>query len=78
MVLLRRPMSKKILLVDDEVELCDLMAFQLRDEGYEVTQAYGMNEATELFTQADPDVVLSDMQMPGGSGLDLVIHLKEN
>lgn len=69
--------NKKILVVDDEIELCDLIAFQLEDEGYKVRQAYSFHEAVETYSDFKPDIVLSDMQMPGGTGLDLFNQLKE-
>ena len=69
-------MKLKILVVDDEIELCDLLAFQLEDEGYDVSKAYSYTEALEKFEQKRPDVILSDMKMPGGSGIDLFKELR--
>ena len=71
-------MKKKVLIVDDEIELCDLLAFQLEDEGYSVEQAYSYHEAVDKFAKVLPDIVLSDMRMPGGSGVDLFKYLKSN
>lgn len=70
-------MSQKVLVVDDEIELCDLIAFQLSDEGYDVKQAYSLNEAMDVYSSFFPNVILSDMQMPGGTGIDLFKKLKE-
>ena len=71
-------MKQKILVVDDEMELCDLIAFQLSDEGYEVNQAYSFHEAVEKYSDFHPDIILSDMQMPGGTGLELFKQLKSS
>ncbi len=70
-------MSKKILLVDDEVDLCDLLADRLQDEGYIVKQSHSLSEARDAFDEYLPDVVLSDMSMPGGTGIELFEELKK-
>ena len=69
-------MKKRILVVDDEMELCDLLAFQLRDEGYEVETAYSVHDALKKYQETDPKIILSDMQMPSGTGLDLLKEIK--
>ena len=71
-------MSQKVLVVDDEVELCDLVAFQLEDEGFEVLRAYGVSEAFSKCQDEKPGIILSDMQMPDGSGLDLLQKIKDS
>jgi CheY-like chemotaxis protein len=67
----------KILVVDDEIELCDLIAYQLSEEGFEVYQAYSMEEALVKFKDNLPSLVLSDMQMPAGTGIELFEKLKQ-
>ena len=71
-------MAKKILVVDDEVELSEILAFQLEDEGYDVTLARSAADGLSAFHEFLPDIVLSDMQMPGGTGLDLLQMIKDS
>ena len=66
-----------ILIVDDEPDLCDLIAETLRDEGYEVTCAKDGAEAMAAAAQATFDVVLADMRLPKIDGLTLFRRLRE-
>lgn len=69
-----------VLVVDDEVSICDIVGAYLRREGYEVFQAGSGEEAMEIVEQKDIDLVLSDIKMPGMSGVDLLkwIRQREN
>ncbi len=64
--------KKKILLIDDEKDLVDVTKRILELHGYEVMAAYGGNEGAQLATTFNPDVIVSDVRMPEGSGMDLV------
>ena len=61
----------RILLVDDSQTACDLLAARLVERGYEVTQATNGVKAAELAQAAPPDYVLTDLWMPGISGVQL-------
>ena len=64
--------KKTILTVDDRATSLKVVAAILRDEGYEVLQAAGGNDALKIFRdREDIDVVLSDLKMPGMDGLAL-------
>lgn len=65
----------KILVVDDEQNLCEILAYNLRNDGYEVTEANSAEEALEL-TLAAFDLMLLDVMMGGMSGFDLAHRLK--
>lgn len=65
----------KILVVDDEQNLCEILAYNLRNDGYEVTEANSAEEALELPLAAF-DLMLLDVMMGGMSGFDLAHHLK--
>jgi len=67
----------KILLVDDEVGIVESVGILLRGEGYEVVTALGGKEGMEAIESERPDLVLSDIRMPGASGLDLLSHARE-
>ena len=66
-----------ILIVDDETAILDTLRILLRGEGFEVTTAGTVREALELLPRAEPDVVVSDIRMPGLSGLDLLSAIRD-
>jgi two-component system, NtrC family, response regulator HydG len=68
--------SLKILLVDDDVELLELLKIRLETWGYEVSVAYDGKEAETKTDAVDPDIVISDVLMPGLSGMELLRCLK--
>lgn len=65
-----------VLVVDDEEALRRLLARTLTAQGCRVDTASNGAEALEFVRQHDPDVVLTDLQMPGMTGLELLGHLK--
>ena len=74
----KRPMSKgSILVVDDEANARTALAELLRDEGYEVATAADGFKALGKFHHHGPDVVLTDLKMPGMNGVDLLARLVE-
>jgi len=62
----------RILVVDDEPNARDALAELLRDEGYEAETASDGRKALELIPTFDPDVILTDLKMPGIDGLELL------
>ena len=60
-----------VLLVDDEPGICDTASFALEREGYAVTTAGGAADALTAFGQSQFDLVLLDIGLPDGSGLDV-------
>jgi CheY-like chemotaxis protein len=56
-------MNKKILMIDDDVDLIHIMKPVLEREGYEVTVAYNSQEGWECFEAGQPDVILMDLAM---------------
>jgi two-component system alkaline phosphatase synthesis response regulator PhoP len=69
---------KKILLCDDEVHILRAAEFKLKRAGYEVRCASDGQEGWEMIQQELPDVVVTDLQMPRMTGLDLARAIKEN
>jgi len=65
-------MNEKILLVDDELDFLDVLSEFLRDEGYEVVTASDGNAALECLANGDFSLLLSDINMPGMKGFELV------
>jgi len=64
-----------ILIVDDQKELCDILAEDLEYRGYSTLIAYSGNSAFEVYKSNNVDVVLSDIKMPDGDGLELVRYI---
>ncbi|WP_276356493.1 response regulator YycF [Cohnella caldifontis] len=64
-------MPGKILVVDDERPIADILKFNLEKEGYEVVCAFDGNEAVRLAFEADPDLILLDLMLPGKDGMDV-------
>jgi len=67
----------KILVVDDEMSILDTLQILLRGEGFDVTVASSGREALERLPQLSPDLVLTDIRMPGLTGLDLLAAIRE-
>ncbi len=67
----------KILLVDDESGILDTLRILLRGEGYDVVCALGGGEAVEVLSKESPDIVLTDIRMPGTSGLEVMAKAHE-
>lgn len=69
---------KKVLIIDDEEKLRTLLARIVSLEGYEVLQAVDCKTGLQRLAQADIDVVLCDVKLPDGSGVDLVTKIKSH
>ncbi len=67
---------KKILVVDDEIKLRGLLSRIIRGEGFDVIEAGTIGEATRLLASKEVDVVLCDVKLPDGSGVDFVSKIK--
>ena len=66
-----------LLIVDDEASLRDLLAVMFEEEGNLVETAASIAEARVALHKAEPDLVLCDLMLPDGSGLDLLREIKE-
>ncbi len=69
--------GKKILIVDDEKELCKVISWDFEDAGFEVVQANGGVEAFKILQENDFDMVLSDIKMPKGDGVELITNIND-
>ena len=65
-----------LLVVDDETSLCEYLEIMLSEDGYSVDTAANGEDALEKLKQYAYDLVLSDMRMPGVSGMDLLNQVK--
>ncbi len=62
----------RVLLIDDDRNLREVVGFMLREAGHEVDDAGSAEEGLALFGRAGTDLVLTDMKMPGRSGMDVL------
>ncbi len=67
----------KILVVDDETAILDTLRILFRSEGYDVSTASSGKEALAAIAAARPDIVLTDIKMPGAGGLDVLERARE-
>ncbi|MCX7918951.1 MAG: sigma-54 dependent transcriptional regulator [bacterium] len=66
-----------ILIIDDEIRLCEVLQMALEQKGYEVKIAHNAEQALVVLKQTTVDLVVSDIRMPGMNGLDLLKTIKE-
>jgi len=69
---------KKILVVDDEKPISDIIKFNLEKEGYEVVTAFDGEEALEKVTAEEPDLIVLDIMLPKIDGLEVVREVRKN
>ncbi|GAA0608129.1 response regulator YycF [Virgibacillus siamensis] len=70
-------MTQKILVVDDEQPIADILKFNLEKEGYQVVIANDGDEAIELAGAEDPDLVLLDIMLPGKDGNEVCREIRK-
>lgn len=69
-------MPSKILIVEDEAPIREMLAFVMEQHGYQPVQAADYQQALEKIVEPYPDMVLLDWMIPGGSGIQLARALK--
>ena len=70
-------MTRRILIVDDEASLLEFLSLLFEEEGYQVCTASSMTEARERLEATDHHLILCDILMPDGNGLDLLREIKQ-
>ncbi|WP_199245556.1 response regulator transcription factor [[Phormidium] sp. ETS-05] len=70
-------MTDRILLVEDDPKLAEFIASELRLEGYQVTVAQNGMDGLSMARNQGPDLVILDWMLPGISGLDLCLRLRQ-
>ncbi|MBI5631892.1 MAG: response regulator [Nitrospirae bacterium] len=69
---------KRILVVDDEPDIVELVTYNLKKEGFEVSSAFDGNEALARIKKADFDFLILDLMLPGIQGMELCRILRNN
>ncbi len=70
-------MPTKIVVVDDEKPIAEILEFNLQKEGYEVLIANEGNEALDLILEEVPDLVLLDIMLPGKDGMEICREVRK-
>lgn len=70
-------MSQKILVVDDEKSILDIIAFNLKKENFEIVSAMDGEEGYEKFETESPDLILLDIMMPKMDGIEVCKKIRE-
>jgi len=68
--------AKRILIVDDEANMCSIIQDILSDEGYNVMVAENGSEALQVVRKITPDLIITDINMPCMGGLELLREVK--
>jgi len=68
----------RVLVVDDEVEICQLVTTYLRKLGYDVTYSLSIAEATSKIATSYYDLLFVDLKLSDGSGYDVIKALRES
>jgi two-component system, OmpR family, alkaline phosphatase synthesis response regulator PhoP len=71
-------MVPKILVVDDEKDIVDLVAYNFEKEGYEVLKAYDGEGAIRVARSEKPDMIVLDLMLPGIQGLEVCKEIRRN
>jgi two-component system phosphate regulon response regulator PhoB len=71
-------MSQKILIIEDEPDIRKTLEYNISREGYEVTSASSLSEARQSLELSSFSLLLLDLMLPDGSGLDLFRELKQD
>lgn len=70
-------MASKILIIDDEEKLRSLLARLLKLEGYAISEAGNLKAAKKAIETDEPDVILCDVKLPDGNGVDFITEIKK-
>jgi len=68
----------RILSVEDDVDLQQVIAYALKKKGWEIVYAYDGNDGLEKAKELRPDLILLDMMLPGLNGVQVIEELKKS
>lgn len=71
-------MVRRILVVEDEAPIREMLCFVLEQKGYQPIEAEDYDDALEKICEPYPELILMDWMLPGGSGINLIKHLKRD
>ena len=71
-------MPKKILIIDDEKDIVDLISYNLEKEGFATIKAFDGEDALKLVKAKRPDLIILDLMLPGMRGLEVCKFIRKN
>ncbi len=71
-------MTTRILIVEDEPAICEMLTFALSGSGYQCEVAGDVRRARSLVADSNPDLVVLDWMLPGQSGIEFARELKRD
>src|SRR5208282_794677 len=71
-------MGKKVLVIDDEVDMLNVVEFALKKAGYEVVTCDNGRNAWDAIAKAKPDLVILDVMLPGIDGYSLELKISQD
>ncbi|HHV99403.1 MAG TPA: response regulator transcription factor [Clostridiaceae bacterium] len=71
-------MGKKVLIVDDEKNIVDILKFNLKKEGFETIEAYDGEQGLEMALNQNPDLVLLDVMLPKMDGFEVCRKVRQS
>ena len=71
-------MGKKILIIDDEIHILELLKLNLEIYGYEVFTTDTGNNVMSLIEKINPNIILLDLMLPGMNGIDICKKIRNN
>lgn len=74
----RKPEEHSVLVVDDSEETVELIKRNLEGAGYQVYAAHNVQDGLAILESVEIDLVITDLKMPGQSGIQLIRHVSEN
>ena len=72
------PVTLKILIVDDEIDICYLLSGILKQKNYRTTFVNTLSDAQLMLKKETPSLVFLDNHLPDGLGIDFIEHIKKN
>lgn len=69
-------MARRILVVEDEAPIREMVCFVLEQNGFQPVEAEDYDSAVNQLNEPWPDLILLDWMLPGGSGIQFIKHLK--
>ncbi|GMQ28417.1 response regulator transcription factor [Algoriphagus confluentis] len=70
-------MTKKILIIEDDLLISSLVQFRLKKDGYDTHLVKDGNEGIDAIDSVNPDLIITDVMMPFRSGIELIHHAKK-
>ena len=70
--------NEKILIIEDDIDLSNVMRDFLSNDGYQIKQAFSGNEGLEMLQKLEPDLIILDIMLPGIDGIEVCKKIRED